>query len=112
MFYRDTWAEINLDALRHNCREIQKLTNKKMIAVLKANAYGHCDYWVAKTAMEEGAEMVAVAYMDEALALRKQGFTSEILVLGHIRCTDIALASEYRITLTVISLEWLKECIS
>ena len=75
MFYRDTWAEINLDALRHNCREIQKLTNKKMIAVLKANAYGHCDYWVAKTAMEEGAAMVAVAYLDEALSLRKQGFT-------------------------------------
>lgn len=110
MFYRDTWAEINLDALRHNCREIQKLTSKKMIAVLKANAYGHCDYWIAKTAMEEGAAMVAVAYMDEALSLRKQGFTSDILVLGHIRYTDIALAKEYRITLTALSLEWLKGC--
>lgn len=110
MFYRDTWAEINLDALRHNCREIQKLTSKKMIAVLKANAYGHCDYWIAKTAMEEGAAMVAVAYMDEALSLRKQGFTSDILVLGHIRYTDIALAKEYRITLTALSFEWLKGC--
>lgn len=112
MFYRDTWAEINLDAFRHNCHEIQKLTNKKMIAVLKANAYGHCDYWIAKTAMDEGAAMVAVAYMDEALSLRKQGFNSDILVLGHIRCSDIKLAQEYRICLTALSLDWLKECIS
>ena len=112
MFYRDTWAEINLDALRHNCREIQKLTNKKMIAVLKANAYGHCDYWVAKTAMEEGAAMVAVAYLDEALSLRKQGFTSDILVLGHIRAADIPLAQTHRITLTVLSLDWLNECLA
>lgn len=111
MFYRDTWAEINLDALRHNCHEIQKLTNKKIIAVLKANAYGHCDTWVAKTAMEEGAAMVAVAYLDEALSLRKQGFTSDILVLGHIRAVDIPLALQYRITLTALSIDWLKECL-
>ena len=39
MFYRDTWAEINLDALRHNCREIQKLTNKKMIDTICDTTY-------------------------------------------------------------------------
>ncbi len=83
-----------------------------MIAVLKANAYGHCDYWVAKTVMEEGAAMVAVAYLDEAIALRKQGFTQDILVLGHIRDRDVAAAIQYRITLTALSLDWLKQCVA
>lgn len=111
MFYRDTWAEINLDAIAHNIQEIRKNNHRKLIAVLKANAYGHGDYWVAKTAIEQGACMVAVAYLDEAIGLRKQGFNDDILVLGHIRANDIDLARFAKIKLTVISLAWLKQVI-
>ena len=107
MFYRDTWAKIDLDAIKHNLSIIKQQTNKAIFAVLKANAYGHCDYWVAKTAMDNGAEMVAVAYLDEALSLRKQGFMDEILVLGYVREEDCEIVLREKITLTAISLEWL-----
>ena len=109
MYYRDTWAEIDLDVIRSNLTALKKHTNKPFFAVLKANAYGHGDYWVAKTAMECGAALVAVAHLDEALALRRQGFYDEILLLGHIRECDIPLAAAHRITLTVISLDWAKK---
>lgn len=111
MFYRDTWAEINLDAIKYNLELIKKESNKKIIAVLKANAYGHCDYWVAKKACENGAAMVAVAHLDEALSLRRQGFVNDIIVLGHVREKDLALATAYCITLTVISLEWAQRAV-
>lgn len=112
MFYRDTWAEIDLDAIKHNLTVLKEHTNKPFFAVLKANAYGHGDYWVAKTAMQCGASLVAVAHLDEALALRRQGFYDEILLLGHIREQDIHLAATHRISLTAISLEWVKKVVA
>lgn len=112
MYYRDTWAEINLDVIRENLTALKQHTNKAVFAVLKANAYGHGDYWVAKTAMECGASLVAVAHLDEALALRRQGFYDEILLLGHIRETDLSLAAAHRISLTVISLAWAKKAVA
>lgn len=112
MFYRDTWAEIDLDAIKHNLSEIKKTSDKSIFAVLKANAYGHCDYWVAKTAIANGAELIAVAYLDEALALRKQGFCEDILVLGYVREEDFQLIVQERIVLTVVSLEWLKNLVA
>lgn len=109
MYYRDTYAKIDCDAIAHNLSLIQKKTSKSLIAVLKANAYGHSDYWVAKTAMKSGCAMVAVSSLDEALALRRQGFYDQILILGHVRPKDIDTAIEHHITVSVISLEWLKE---
>lgn len=112
MYYRDTWAEIDCDAIEENMHLIQSKTSKALIAVLKANAYGHSDYWTAKTVMKAGAIMVAVAHLDEAMALRRQGFYDEILILGHIRPSDIELALSHRFTCTVISLDWIKQVLS
>ena len=112
MYYRDTYAKIDCDAIAHNLCLIRKECSQALIAVLKANAYGHSDYWVAKTAMKAGCCMVAVSSLDEALALRRQGFYDQILILGHIRPQDIETAIEHHITVSVISLEWLKEVIS
>lgn len=112
MFYRDTWAEIDLDAIKHNLSEIKKTSDKSIFAVLKANAYGHCDYWVAKTAVANGASMIAVAYLDEALSLRKQGFCEEILVLGYVREEDFEYIVKEKIVLTVVSLEWLRNLVN
>lgn len=111
MYYRDTYIKINCDAIAHNIQTIQNITKKQLIAVVKANAYGHGDYWVANIAMNNGCVMVAVSSLDEALSLRKQGFNAQILVLGHVRPTDIQIAIDYQITIPVISLDWLHEVI-
>lgn len=107
MYYRDTYAKIDLDAIAHNIHVIQSNTNKKLIAVMKANGYGHSDFYVAKTAMKAGCSMVAVSSLDEALALRRQGFYSQILILGHIRPSDVETAIEHQITIPVVSMDWL-----
>lgn len=109
-FYHDTWAEVNLDHLADNVKQMKKLLPKdvKMIAVVKANAYGHGDYQVAKVALEQGASYLAVAFMDEALALRQRGITAPILVLGASRPSDVNLAAEQNIILTIFQKEWLQ----
>ncbi|HAX73975.1 MAG TPA: alanine racemase, partial [Firmicutes bacterium] len=67
-FYRDTWAEINLDAITFNVEQIKKLhTNKDIFAVVKANGYGHGDEMVSKAAIKAGANCLAVSGLDEAL---------------------------------------------
>jgi alanine racemase len=76
---------------------------------VKANAYGHGDAEVAKTALEAGAEMLAVAFLDEAVVLREAGFEVPILVMGASRPVDVKIAIDQRIILTAPSLEWLTE---
>lgn len=111
VFYRDTWAEIDLDAIQGNVKAIKEyLTeNVHLFAVVKANAYGHGAFQVAKAALDSGADSLAVALLDEALALRKRGIEASILVLGPIRPADAKIASEYRISVTVFQEEWLEE---
>ncbi|PLR65888.1 alanine racemase [Bacillus sp. UMB0893] len=108
-FYRDTWAEIDLDAIQNNVQSMKKHIGKnvKLIAVVKANAYGHGDVEVAKIASEAGADMLAVAFLDEALVLRHAGFDLPILVLGASRPSDVQIAINHDIILTSPSLEWL-----
>lgn len=110
-FYRDTWAEVNLDYIYENIASMKKILpiEVKMFAVVKANAYGHGDYEVAKTALDAGVEFLAVAFLDEALALRAQGITAPILVLGASKPESAGVAAAARVTLTVFSIEWLEQ---
>ncbi|WP_035186021.1 alanine racemase [Alteribacter aurantiacus] len=110
-FYRDTWAEVNLDAIEHNVKAIkQSLPNGvTYMAVVKANAYGHGAVEVAKTALQAGASYLGVAILDEALALRQAGIEAPILVLGYTRPSDVALAQKHALTLTVFQADWVKE---
>lgn len=110
-FHRDTWAEVDLDAIFHNVASLRAFLRKEtaIMAVVKANAYGHGDVQVAKTALEAGASYLAVAFLDEALALRKKGITAPILVLGAVRPEDIELAARERIALTVFQQEWIEK---
>ncbi|MEH7305701.1 alanine racemase [Neobacillus drentensis] len=112
-FYRDTWAEVDLDCIHANLTSIKKHLPQAvtMIAVVKANAYGHGDVQVAETALEAGADYLAVAFMDEAIALRNKGITAPILVLGATRPEDIQVAAKFAITLTVFQPEWLEEAL-
>lgn len=106
MFFRKTWAEIDLDKFAHNVDVIKKHTGKQIFCVVKANAYGHGDYYIAKEAQALGCPYVAVSSLDEAIALRKQGYDGGILVLGYVSCDDLGIVLEEDITLTVVSYEW------
>lgn len=86
MILRDVYAEIDLNAIRHNFTEIRRRIKpaSKLCAVVKANAYGHGAIEVSKVAVECGADFLAVATVDEGLELRRAGFTLPILILGLI----------------------------
>ncbi len=101
--YRDTWVEISLDAIKGNVEAFRKHINKKskLLAVVKADGYGHGAVEVGKVALEAGAEGLGVALLDEALELREAGIEAPILVLGYTKPEAVKLAIENHITLTV-----------
>jgi alanine racemase len=79
---RPTWVEVDLDAVRHNVRTL-KPAEAALMAVVKANAYGHGDLAVARAAVEAGAGWLGVALVEEGLALRTAGLREvPILVLS------------------------------
>ena len=89
---RPTWAEIDLDNLEHNMKEIAKLCKgKEIIAVLKADAYGHGALDVARTLINGGATKLGVAVITEALELRDSGIDTPIVILGY---TPLSFAKE------------------
>lgn len=78
-----TWAEVDLDALAHNYRLLRGLAPEaKFLGLVKSNAYGHGAVPVAKKLEELGADMLAVACLDEAVELRQAGIAIPILCLG------------------------------
>ena len=81
-----TWAEINLDAIAQNLKNIRSITapNAKIMCVVKADAYGHGFFEAAKTMHESGADAFAVATFEEAKLLRDRGFSEVILILGSV----------------------------
>ncbi len=110
-FFRDTWAEINLDYLFENVKNIKEHipAGVNVFAVVKANAYGHGDVQTSLTALAAGAHGLAVAFLDEAISLRRAGITAPILVLGATRPKDVQIAARLDISLTVFYHEWLIE---
>lgn len=80
-----TWAEINLDNLRHNYESIRATLPEgcRFLGVVKADAYGHGAPTVARLLQSCGADYLAVSCLDEALELRDGGITMPILILGH-----------------------------
>lgn len=108
---RDTVIEIDLDAISHNVKQlIQHLPKgKQIMAVVKANAYGHGAIQVARAALEAGATYLAVAMVDEGIELRRAGIEAPILILGYTPMHAVADAIHHRISLTVFSEEILRE---
>ena len=78
------WAEIDLGAIAHNVRELRRITapGARLMAVVKADGYGHGAVEVATTALGAGADMLGVARIDEGVALRKAGLDAPLLVLN------------------------------
>lgn len=103
--YRPTHAEIDLDALRGNFEALRRRqpADMKMLACVKANAYGHGAVPVAKELERIGADYLSVAFLDEALELRRAGIRLPILVLGYTPPHGVRTAWEHDITLNVFS---------
>ncbi len=97
------WAEVNLDNIVHNIREIRRITsnNSRIMAVVKADAYGHGFLEVARTALQNGADYLAVAFLNEAKQLRESGVDEPILILGFTEKQYIEELIDLDITQTV-----------
>lgn len=107
---RPAWAEIDLDAIAYNTRNIKKLIgDKDLIAVVKANCYGHGVIDIIPTLLENGVSRFAVAMISEALEIRDNKITAPVMILGF---TPLYLGEELinnNIEQTVYDLDYAKE---
>ena len=101
-------AEIDTENLRHNVKELQSLLPEqcKIMAVVKADAYGHGAPAVAAILREEGISDFAVATIEEGIALRSSGIEGRILIFGYTDPERIRKLRKYRLTQTLISKEY------
>ena len=99
------WIEVDLDAIAHNVASIRNLAGSacRVMAVVKAEAYGHGAVAVATAALEAGASWLAVARVREGLRLREAGVEAPILVLGSIPASEIPTAVELGLRPTLVS---------
>lgn len=84
-FDRPVWAEIDLSAIAHNVEELRRTTDSsaKFMAVVKADAYGHGAIEVSRVALQNGADFLGVAILEEGRQLREAGINAPILILGY-----------------------------
>jgi alanine racemase len=88
---RPCWAEIDLDALAHNVRILAaRAAPARLMAVVKANAYGHGAVACGRAALDAGATSLAVVCVDEGEELRRAGIVAPVVVLGHTPASDAA----------------------
>lgn len=105
--HRDAWVEVNLEFLAQNVKALKKLVKPdvKMLAVVKADAYGHGAVMCAPTLLASGVDMLGVASIDEGLDLRNAKIDSEILVLGAVPVWAFECAAENDIAISIFSQE-------
>ncbi|TVQ07019.1 MAG: alanine racemase [Leptolyngbya sp. DLM2.Bin27] len=100
------WVEINLAALKHNVQQFRSLlpAATQLMAVVKANAYGHGAVTVAQTALQAGASWLGVATVPEGIELRAAGLQAPILVMGAVNSTaEIEAMAHWRLQPTLVS---------
>lgn len=106
-FMKRCWAHINLDHLVHNLEHIRALVpGAEVMAVVKANAYGHGDGVIAAELERQGVKWFCVSNIDEAISLRKYGIRGNILILGMTPVELCDLLFQYRLIQTVYSTEY------
>ncbi len=110
--HRDSWVEVNIDNVSNNIKALKSCipADMKFLAVVKADAYGHGAAMLAPTLLACGVDMFGVASIDEALNLRENGITAEILVLGAVPFWALATAVENNITVTSFTQEHIESC--
>jgi alanine racemase len=104
---RPTWLEVDLEAIAHNVRQVVDRVGPKVavLAVLKADGYGHGALRVARTALNNGARYLGVASINEGAMLRQAGITAPILVLGYTPAWQARELVLNDLTATIFNLE-------
>jgi len=112
--YRPTWAEINLKAVSHNLSCIRSFLKERVgiMAIVKANAYGHGICEVSNILAKDGVDYLGVATVDEALTLRNADFKIPILVMGSVLYDEAEIAARHDITVTLCDRDALKQFIA
>ncbi|AAC07650.1 alanine racemase [Aquifex aeolicus] len=101
--------EINSERIRHNVKKLSEFSGKKVIAVIKADAYGIGSIQMAKILEPiEEVDAFAVACVEEGVELRKMGIKKEILILGGVLKDEVPLVEEYFLTPVVSDIEHLR----
>jgi Alr-MurF fusion protein len=103
---RPTWVEVDLEALANNVQLLAKIAAPaKIMAVLKADAYGHGMIKVARTALNNGVSWLGVATLGEAITLRRNGIDAPILVLSYMPAWQAHEAISYNVSATIFNQE-------
>ena len=104
---RPVWAEIDLKALENNVRELRRVIapDAQMMAIVKANGYGHGVESVSRVALQSGASWIGVALLQEAILLREKGINAPILILGYTPIEDMKDVISNDISQTVFTWE-------
>jgi len=105
--FHDVWAEIDLNAISHNVSELKRILapETRLMAAVKANAYGHGVLEVAGQALSSGADALGVARISEAIQIREGGIDAPILIFGHTPQSLAAKLIDYDLTQAVWSYE-------
>jgi alanine racemase len=100
-------AEIDLGAVAHNVRELRRITStgSQLMIAVKANGYGHGAVPIAQTAIENGADSLAVARVEEGLELRKAGIEAPILIFGYTAAHRAEILMAEQLVPTIFSLQ-------
>lgn len=105
----NTYLKINLDNYRFNINYLKQHSNKNLIAIVKANAYGAVDYKCAKILNDEGIDFFGVSSLLEALSLRRHGIKGEILILGYINPRYLDTVIKNSLSIATVSKDYIDE---
>ena len=113
------WRQINQGAFAENIREIRGLVGERepqgrkirIMAVVKANAYGHGDVETARVLLREGITDLAVATLEEGIRLRDKGISGKILILGYTPPALLPKAREYGLMQTIVDENYCKQIV-
>jgi alanine racemase len=105
--FRPIWAEVSLSNISHNICEFQKIipNSAKIMAIVKADGYGHGSVEVSKRAVESGVDYLAVASLEEAIKLRKSDIQVPILILGYTPSSASNYVVHWDLTQTIFDME-------
>ncbi len=110
---RDAWIEVDLGSVEHNIKALKSRLSPgtKLLAVVKADAYGHGSTTIAPILVASGVDMLGVASVDEGIELREAGINIPILVLGATPDWAVCSAVENDLELSIFAQEHINACI-
>ena len=106
-----TWVEVNLDALKNNLKIIRQHTNTQILAVVKANGYGHGFLLITRASEEAGVSWFGVARPRKAIKMREEGIQANILVLGYLAPERFEEMICLNVSLTIWTKEHIQQAI-